>query len=100
MRLLAAEGDLADVDIRALWSIGIPQGVGEVIGRRLRLLSEECTRVLTLASVLGRELVLDALARLSELQLDELLEVLDEAVRLACSRQFQALAGACASRTG
>jgi DNA-binding SARP family transcriptional activator len=80
VRLLASEGRLADIDVRALWTLGIPQGVREVIGRRLRGLSEECTRVLTLASVLGREFGLDALARLSELQDDELLGVLDEAV--------------------
>ena len=80
VRLLAAEGRLADVDARALGTLSIPQGVREVIGRRLGRLSQECRRVLTLASVLGREFGLDALERLSELQADELLEVLDEAV--------------------
>jgi DNA-binding SARP family transcriptional activator/tetratricopeptide (TPR) repeat protein len=80
VRLLAAEGRLADVDARDLWALGIPQGVREVIGRRLRRLSEECVRVLTLASVAGREFGLDALTRVSELAPDELLGVLDEAV--------------------
>jgi DNA-binding SARP family transcriptional activator len=80
VRLLAAEERPADVDIGGLLALGIPQGVREVIGRRLGRLSEECTRVLTLVSVLGREFGLDALARLTELQSDELLEVLDEAV--------------------
>ncbi len=80
VRLLAAEGRLADVDVRDLWTLGIPQGVREVIGRRLGRLSEECMRVLTLASVLGREFGLNALERLSELHADELIEVLDEAV--------------------
>jgi predicted ATPase/DNA-binding SARP family transcriptional activator len=80
VRLLAAEQRLADVDVQALWTLGLPQGVREVIGRRLSRLSEDCARVLTLASVLGREFGLDALERLSELHADELLEVLDEAV--------------------
>jgi hypothetical protein len=80
VRLLTAEGRLADVDARGLWTLGIPQGVREVIGRRLGRLSEECVRVLTLASVLGRDFGLDAAARLSELQADDLLELLDEAV--------------------
>ena len=51
-----------------------------MIGRRLRRLSDDCARVLTLASVLGREFGLDALERISELPADGLLEVLDEAV--------------------
>src|SRR5262245_37405335 len=81
VHLLAAEGRLEDdVDLGAHLTLGIPQGVREVIGRRLRRLSDECMPVLTLASVLGREFGLDALARLSELRADELLDVLDEAV--------------------
>ncbi|MBD0348429.1 MAG: AAA family ATPase [Thermoleophilia bacterium] len=80
VRLLVAEGRLSDVDVSELWTLGIPQGVREVIGRRLRRLSDECTNVLTLASVLGREFRLDALERLSELAFDRLLDVLDEAV--------------------
>ena len=79
-RLLASEGRLAEVDAQALWLLGVPQGVREVIGRRLGRLSPECSRVLTLASVLGREFGLDALERLSELGADELLDILDEAV--------------------
>ena len=35
VRLLAAEGSLATVDVDSLWALGIPQGVREVIGRRL-----------------------------------------------------------------
>jgi tetratricopeptide (TPR) repeat protein len=50
-----------------------------VIARRLRGLSKECRRLLTLASVLGREFSLEALERLSDSTEDELLEVLDEA---------------------
>jgi DNA-binding SARP family transcriptional activator len=69
LRLAAAEGGLA-----------IPASVREVIARRLRHLSDACKRVLTLASVLGREFDLDALARVSERELDGLLELLDEAI--------------------
>jgi len=80
VRLLAAEGRLSEVEVGALWSLGLPQGVREVIGRRLGRLSEECARVLALASVVGREFELRAIERLSEHPADELLEVLDEAV--------------------
>jgi len=79
VRLLAPEGRLPEVDVPALWTLGVPQGVREVIGRRLQRLSGECTRVLTLASVLGREFGLDALGQVSELSADELLDILDEA---------------------
>jgi DNA-binding SARP family transcriptional activator len=80
VRLLAADGHVSDIDARELWTLGIPQGVREVIGRRLRRLSEECVVVLTLASVLGREFALDALQRLTEVPADELLDLLDEPV--------------------
>jgi len=80
VRLIAPEGRLSAVDVPSLWRLGIPQGVREVIGRRLRRLSSECTRVLTLASVVGREFGLDALERSCELGGDELVEVLDEAL--------------------
>jgi DNA-binding SARP family transcriptional activator len=91
VRLLAAEGRLAEVDVSALWSLGIPQGVREVIGRRVRRLSDDCGGMLTLASVLGREFGLDALEQLTKLSDEELLEVLDEAV---AARVLTALPGA------
>ncbi len=58
----------------------IPQSVRDVIARRLTHLSEECNRVLVLASLLGREFDLAALARLAGVSDDELLDLLDEAL--------------------
>jgi predicted ATPase len=80
VRLLADEGRLETVAMEPSWHLRIPQSVRDVIERRLRRLSEECDRVLTLASVIGREFRLDALEHLSGLSPDELLDVLDEAV--------------------
>lgn len=80
VRLLAAEGRLAEGDVGSLATLGIPQGVREVIGRRIGRLSEGCRDVATLAAVLGREFRLDALKRLSAVDDDELLNVLDEGV--------------------
>jgi tetratricopeptide (TPR) repeat protein len=77
VRLLAAEGDLDGSDGGRLL---IPQSVRDVIGRRLRHLSEESNRVLTLASVLGREFGLDALSHLAAVAENELLDTLDEAM--------------------
>jgi DNA-binding SARP family transcriptional activator len=77
LRLLAAEGRLEEAGT----TISIPDTVREVIGRRLRHLSSECRRVLTLAAVLGREFGLVALERVADYTgIDRLLEVLDEAI--------------------
>jgi DNA-binding SARP family transcriptional activator/tetratricopeptide (TPR) repeat protein len=76
VRLLAAEGSLKADGPR----LAIPQSVRDVIARRLRHLSEESNRVLVLASVLGREFALEALARLGGVPEDELLDRLDEAM--------------------
>ena len=78
LRLLAAEGRLASPE--AAVRFGIPVGIRQVIGRRVRRLSPECAWVLTLASILGREFRLDALARVSELAEEDLLGLLDEAI--------------------
>jgi DNA-binding SARP family transcriptional activator len=78
VRLLASEGRLTETpDVG--WHLHIPRGVHEAIARRLRRLSKECRRLLTLASVLGREFSLEALEKASDLHEEELLEVLDEA---------------------
>jgi len=80
VRLLVAEGRLAQPE-RATSLVGtLPQGVREAIGRRLNALSEECNRVLALAAVIGREFELNVLERLAELGRERLLELLDEAV--------------------
>ncbi|HET9288490.1 MAG TPA: BTAD domain-containing putative transcriptional regulator [Gaiella sp.] len=79
VRLLAAEGQL-DRPVHSSWRMGVPRGVREVIGRRLRHVSHECIDVLTFASVLGREFGLDALERLSDRPVAELLDLLDPAV--------------------
>ena len=76
VRLLAVERRQSVDDGR----LAIPQSVRDAIARRLTHLSDECNRVLLLASVLGREFALAALARLSGLSEDELLDRLDEAM--------------------
>jgi DNA-binding SARP family transcriptional activator len=80
LRLLAAEGRLDDAVDATGRRLAIPPTVRDVIGRRLRRLSDDCKGVLTLASVLGREFDLEALMRVSEHEPDALLELLDEAI--------------------
>jgi len=77
VRLLQADGRLDRPEDIASWSVEIPQGVRQVIGRRLNALSEECNRALTIASVIGREFDLRVLARAGELSEDRTLELLD-----------------------
>jgi len=77
IRLLAAEGRLEGQSPR----LAVPDSIREVIGRRLRHLSSECRRVLTLASIIGREFGLVALERVADYTgIDKLLTVLDEAI--------------------
>ena len=79
VRLLAIESH--DLEQRTLQiPLDIPESVRDVITRRLAHLSDECNRVLVLASVLGREFAPAALARLAEISEDDLLEQLDEAM--------------------
>jgi tetratricopeptide (TPR) repeat protein len=78
-RFLAAEGRLGSSGSAARAEVAVPAGVREVIGRRLGWLSEECVRILTLASVLGREFDLLQVERVTELSTDRLLDNLEEA---------------------
>ena len=83
VRLLVQEGELTQdkPGQRDSWSVRIPEGVREVIGRRLDRLSERCNETLTIASVVGREFTLDQLSPLIEdISGDRLLEILEEAL--------------------
>ncbi|TMG02036.1 MAG: hypothetical protein E6I03_07000, partial [Chloroflexi bacterium] len=80
VRLLVADGRLEHAESVSSWSVTIPQSVKEVVGRRLDHLSEECNRVLTIGSVIGREFGLRLLEKVSELKGDRLLEALEEAM--------------------
>jgi tetratricopeptide (TPR) repeat protein/predicted Ser/Thr protein kinase len=73
--------------------LGVPEGVREVIGRRLARLSEPCNRVLGLAAVVGREFNLPVLQALSDLPEDRLLDVLDEALAARLVQEVAGVAG-------
>ena len=65
------------------WSGRIPEGIREVIGRRLDRLSQECNDTLHIASVIGREFGLQLLEMMIEKSSeDQLLDVLDEAANI------------------
>jgi DNA-binding CsgD family transcriptional regulator len=61
--------------------IRLPEGLREVIGRRLNMLSAGCNDILAVAAVIGRDFALDVLVRVSRDYAEEtVLEALDEAL--------------------
>src|SRR5207247_1367911 len=61
--------------------LAVPEGIREVIGRRLGHLSPDCLDLLKLASVLGRELDVEALEAVRGTDREQLFDLLDEAMR-------------------
>jgi tetratricopeptide (TPR) repeat protein len=77
VRLLVSEERL---DVSGLLTAGVPQGVREVIGRRLNRLSDGAIQVLTVASVQGREFDLDVVGHAANLSAEEALGWVEEAI--------------------
>ncbi|MBI4768291.1 MAG: protein kinase, partial [Deltaproteobacteria bacterium] len=63
--------------------MSIPEGLRDVIGKRLSHLSPECGQVLSMASVMGREFRFEVLQRLSNLPDETLFAALQEAINAA-----------------
>jgi tetratricopeptide (TPR) repeat protein/predicted Ser/Thr protein kinase len=96
VRLLDQEGKLTPEAITESrdWSVRVPEGVREVIGRRLDRLSPSCNEILRLASVIGREFGLDQLAKLPRGPSDEkLLEAVEEALAARVVEELPGAAG-------
>ena len=93
VQLLDQEGGL-EPDPRGespSWTVRIPVGVHEAIGRRLDGLSEGCNQVLTVASVVGREFELKLLEPL--LPAHDPLEALEEAITAGIIEELPNAAG-------
>ena len=81
VRLLASEEHSAPLPTpQSANPLPIPPRVMDVLSRRLARLSGECLRVLTLASVIGRDFTLAVLTRASELPPPQILHALEEAI--------------------
>jgi class 3 adenylate cyclase len=78
VRLLASEGKLTAGVSPA--ELQIPQGVREVIGRRLDRLSEETNRALRVAAVIGREFDEEAVVRVADMSPEALMTAAREAI--------------------
>jgi tetratricopeptide (TPR) repeat protein len=61
----------------------IPDGLRDVIGKRLSSLSESCNKVLSVAAVIGRDFRLEVLQRVAAITDEELFKALEEARKAA-----------------
>ena len=86
------EGELRRVGDEPLAS-KIPEGLRDVIGKRLSRLSDDCNSILSVASVIGRDFRLDVLERVSDVHEERLHAVLQEASSAAVIEQ-RAILGA------
>jgi tetratricopeptide (TPR) repeat protein len=80
VELLAHEGRLDPSEDAPFQGLGVPQGIKQIIGRRLTQLPDACKHVLTVASVLGREFDAEVVGGVAGLPRDRLVEAFDEAI--------------------
>ena len=71
----------------SLDTTALPDSVREVIGARVLRLGKEAGRVLSVASVIGRDFDLDLLARATRTDEGDLLDILDDAAAAALVRE-------------
>jgi tetratricopeptide (TPR) repeat protein len=89
VRYLAEEGLIKREDGRWRSSretpleMTIPEGLRDVIGKRLSLLSADCNRLLSVASVIGREFALDILRGVANINEEVFVNALKEAVQMS-----------------
>ena len=74
--------------------MSIPEGLRDVVGRRLSGLSQECNRILSIASVIGREFRLAVLQKVADVSDDELFAALEEAKAAAAVEERSAVGAA------
>ena len=82
VRLLTEEGLLVPERLNDLkdWGFRLPEGIREVIGRRMDRLSPNCNEILTIASVIGRQFGIALLEQVVQHPQEWLLGVLEEAL--------------------
>ena len=73
--------------------MSIPEGLRDVIGKRLSRLGHECNRLLSTAAVIGREFRLDVLQRVAGVSEEELFSALEEAQGAAVIEERSSVGG-------
>ena len=74
--------------------LGIPEGLRDVIGKRLSRLSVECNQLLAVAAVIGRDFDLALLQQVTSAPEEAVLTSLEEAVRAAVVEERSDVGGA------
>jgi tetratricopeptide (TPR) repeat protein len=82
-KLLIREGGQMITTGSTPLEMNIPEGLRDVIGKRLSNLSKECNHLLSVASVIGREFVLDTLKTVVKFNDDTFMNALKEAIQLS-----------------
>ncbi|MGZ5418964.1 MAG: protein kinase domain-containing protein [Solirubrobacterales bacterium] len=80
VRLLVSEGTLSKNAAASGTRLAIPQGVREVVGRRLDQLSEEANEALRVAAAIGREFDGRLVMKVADLPYEQLQSAADEAI--------------------
>ncbi len=92
LRHLSATGVISSdgqwVASEAIDTFDLPDSVREVIGARIKRLGADCSRVLRLAAVIGRDFDFELLARAASMQEGALLDVLDQAEEAALIQEL------------
>ena len=90
LRNLSESGEIVQDATTGRWTandtegpLSLPPSVRAVIGSRLARMGDRATKVLSAASVIGRDFDLDLLAETTKVDEDELIDLLDEAERAA-----------------
>jgi hypothetical protein len=78
--LITSGGKMKTSDITKI-EMNIPEGLRDVIGKRLTNLSEECNKLLSIAAVIGRDFSLEILRLISDVDEDSFINALKEAVQ-------------------
>jgi tetratricopeptide (TPR) repeat protein len=73
--------------------MAIPEGLRDVIGKRLARLSPECNRLLSIAAVIGRDFRLDTLQSVAGVDEDALVAAVEEATRVAVLQEQARVGG-------
>ncbi len=81
---------LPELEERALSRIAVPEGVKELIARRLQQLSPTANQVLSVAAIVGRQFDLALLETLLDEPADDIIDALEEATRAGLIRETDA----------
>jgi len=90
-KLLTRESGRLQTSSDTALEMSIPEGLRDVIGKRLSNLSIECNKVLSIAAVIGREFRLDVFEKVAGITEDEIYKALEEAKGAAIVEERSAL---------